>query len=255
MNQRLPNREVNWSQRSSMPQFSDLHERRPVAERMDDPDIDSQLLVQALKGIGRINKMSAPAGPIWRTLSALATQGPIRVLDVACGGGDIAMELARKAKRLNLPITIDGCDMSPTAVAFAQESAERRRADVRFFVLDAICGSIPSGYDVIYTTLFFHHLTNAQAKQMLSDMMSAAGSTLLISDLVRCRAGLILAYFGCHLLSRSPVVHFDGPSSVAAAFTIPEFHSLAASAGLVDYTIAPKWPFRFLFTCTKASKT
>ncbi len=42
----------------------------------------------------------------------------------------------------------------------------------------------------------------------------------------------MLAWIGCHLLSRSPIVRHDGPVSVAGAYTIPEVRELAERAGL-----------------------
>jgi len=70
----------------------------------------------------------------------------------------------------------------------------------------------------------------------------------LINDLVRCRAGLILARAGTRLLSCSDVVHVDGPRSVEGAFTMAEVLSLAEKAGLRNAVAQRRWPFRFLLT-------
>lgn len=48
------------------------------------------------------------------------------------------------------------------------------------------------------------------------------------------------------VLSRSKVVHFDGPQSVRAAFTLPEIRSLATRAGLQDIELRTSWPCRFV---------
>ena len=55
-----------------------------------------------------------------------------------------------------------------------------------------------------------------------------------------------LAQIGCQLLSRSPVVHFDGPQSVRAAFTETEAKKLAAEAGMKSCTTRRHWPERYL---------
>ncbi len=103
-------------------------------------------------------------------------------------------------------------------------------AAIRFSVLDVLNDPIPEGYDVVTCSLFLHHLDEAGAVALLSKMANAAGRLVLVNDLVRGRIGYVLAWVGCHLLSRSPIVRHDGPVSVAGAYTIPEV-SAAGGAG------------------------
>ena len=52
-------------------------------------------------------------------------------------------------------------------------------------------------------------------------MADAAGRIVLVNDLVRSLPGfLLLAYPAPRLLTTSAVVHYDGPQSVRAAFTL-----------------------------------
>ena len=60
--------------------------------------------------------------------------------------------------------------------------------------------------------------------------------------------GYGLAWIGCRLLSRSPMVHVDGPLSVQNAFTVDEARSLANKSGLQSARIVKHWPQRFLMT-------
>ena len=252
MNDRTDHHTSAWTTDAALPTFRDVRERRLVPERMDDPDIDPELHVQALKGIRRINAMSASASAIWPTLRGLAATKPIRVLDLACGSGDVAIALARKAQRAGLPMVIEGCDISPTAVQFATDTAKRKRIDARFFAFDVLHDELPQGYDVIYSSLFIHHLATPQVQQLLT-RMAAVAPTIIINDLIRCRIGLVLAYVACNALSLSPIVHFDGPCSVAAAFTIPEIRHVAQDAGLNQASVSWKWPYRYLLTYSKAN--
>src|SRR5437762_3169037 len=71
-------------------------------------------------------------------------------------------------------------------------------------------------------------------------------------DLRRGLGGLVLAHVACRLLTRSDVVHVDGPRSVEAAFTIAEARALAERAGLTGAVVGRRWPFRFLLTWEKA---
>jgi 2-polyprenyl-3-methyl-5-hydroxy-6-metoxy-1,4-benzoquinol methylase len=232
-----------------------IRERNVQPELMDQPDLDPSLHVHALRGLQRINIVSRSAAILWPTIAQLAQQvapRSVRVLDIACGGGDIAVALARRAKRSGLPIEVDGCDVSGRAIEEAQRRATDAAAqDVRFFRLDALEQPLPKGYDVLTSSLFLHHLSEEQAAHLLRRMAAAARRAVMICDLERSWLGYGLAWFGCRLLTRSPVVHVDGPRSVAAAFAVSEISSLAARSGLEGAVISHHWPERWLLAWRK----
>jgi 2-polyprenyl-3-methyl-5-hydroxy-6-metoxy-1,4-benzoquinol methylase len=188
---------------------------------------------------------------LWPPIAHLArlrndTSNPLRVLDLATGGGDVPISLARLAARDGLKVQIDGCDKSPHAVSFARSQALARGVEVRYFVLDVLREPVPQGYDIVSCSLFLHHLGETEAIELLVRMAFSARCLVLVDDLVRSRFGYLLAMVGCHLLSRSRVVHVDGPISVAAAYTPDEALSLAERAGLKGAVLTRHWPQRFL---------
>jgi len=223
---------------------------------MDQPDLAPEEHASALRGLGRINVLSRSDAILWPSIAALArTRGAheptVRVLDLASGGGDVPIALARRAARAGLNLHVEGCDISPRAVEYAQHQAERQGADVRFFVWDALSGSLPERYDIVTCSLFLHHLDEDAAVDVLRRMGEAAGHLVLVNDLIRSRYGYWLARVGCRLLSRSRVVHFDGPVSVEAAFTPAEAQALAERAGLRGVSVSRHWPQRFLLSWTR----
>jgi hypothetical protein len=133
-------------------------------------------------------------------------------------------------------------------VRYAQEQAAAWGAEVRFFTADALGEGLPGGYDAVVTSLFLHHLDEPQAVELLRRMAAAAGRLVLVNDLVRSRAGHVLAYVGSRLLSASAVVHTDGPRSVEGAFTLDEARQLAEQAGLHGAVVEKRWPCRYLLT-------
>src|SRR5262249_34239372 len=159
------------------------------------------------------------------------------VLDLATGAGDLPIRLWRWAQRACLALHIDGCDRNPDAIAYARQRADSERAAVTFFVCNAL-GPLPAGYDVLLSSLFLHHLEEDHAVSLLRRMAAAAACMILVNDLARSRAGLLLAYAGTRLLTRSAVVHTDGPRSVEGAFTLAEARILAQRAGLAGATVA-----------------
>jgi 2-polyprenyl-3-methyl-5-hydroxy-6-metoxy-1,4-benzoquinol methylase len=229
--------------------------RRLQPELMDQPDLDPALHVQALDGLKRINLVSRSAAILWPAIAELArdTARPtLRVLDIACGGGDNAVALAQHAARAKLSVEVHGCDVSECAI-----SQSRRRAvaaglsGLAFFRHDVLAQLLPNDYDVITASLFLHHLEEHQASKLLGCMAQAARRAVLVCDLQRSWLGYGLAWVGCRLLTRSPIVHVDGPRSVEAAFAAGEISSLAARSGLDGAIITHHWPQRWLLTWRK----
>ena len=50
---------------------------------------------------------------------------PLRVLDIAAGGGDVLIGIAKLAARHGVAIEAHGCDINPTAVEYAQNAAQQ----------------------------------------------------------------------------------------------------------------------------------
>lgn len=231
--------------------MSSLATRHREPELMDDPNIDQALHRQALVGLRRVNWISRTAATVWQPIQRLAQQTngePLRVLDIACGGGDVSISLAKRAAKSGLPIEVSGCDLSSTALDFARSEADRSAVAVNFFQADVIAAPLPSGYDIVTCSLFLHHLSDDSVVPVLQSMKQAARRMVIVSDLVRSRWGYAMCWCGVRLLTRCRVCHVDGPLSVRAAFTVRELQTLADRAELADATITKRWPQRMLLT-------
>lgn len=229
-----------------------LGERNRQPEWMDQIGIDAAAHDQALRGLRRINAFSGAAGSLFSQIKALAValdhSRPLRILDVACGGGDNTIALAERCRKGGLAVHIDGCDRSQQAVAIASRHAAGTHLSGTFFQADALDDPLPPDYDVILCSLFLHHLDEDAAVDLLRRMGQSCRHLVLVNDLIRSPLGYGLAWVGCRLLSRSPIVHFDGPVSVQGAFRMDEALVLAARAGLVGASVRRSWPERFLLS-------
>jgi 2-polyprenyl-3-methyl-5-hydroxy-6-metoxy-1,4-benzoquinol methylase len=227
--------------------------RVQAPELMDDPALAPERHVRALRALERVNRLSRAGGRVWTEVLELAREGrsPVRVLDVACGGGDILAAVAGRARRAGLDVVLHGCDASEVALAEA-----RRRAggdpSLAFFRADVLRDELPSGYHLVCCSLFLHHLEGAQAVALLRRLAGAAADRLLVQDLRRSRTGYLLARVVLRLLTTSDVARSDGATSVRAAFTVAEAEALCREAGLVAAEVRPCWPQRFTIRWRRA---
>jgi SAM-dependent methyltransferase len=240
--------------------FPDLKSRHLVPELMDDPNLppaDHQL---ALRGLRRINRFSGTVSYLSSTILDLARQvppvpkvpvtdkSPWVLLDIGCANGENLLAVYRQLAK-SIPVRCIGWDISPYAIQSAKalaSSAGLSEDQVRFEVVDALGQIDPTPQaDIVINSLFMHHFEESAVVSMLSRSAQLARVAVVADDLNRTRLGWFLAKTGCWLLSRSRVVHFDGPQSVRAAFTCTEIASIAKRAGLVDACLKKHWPERY----------
>ena len=261
-----------------------------LPELMDDPGLPEAEHLQALTALRRINALSFTAAGLAREVAALAaacvadrvpdcltvrdstvldstvldsTVLDFTVVDVACGGGDVTLDLAaRLARSSSVPprVHVIGIDMSPRAVARARSLAEDSfpagqagrtgAVSTEFTQHDIVAAGCPP-CDVAVSSLFLHHLEDDAAVAVLRSMAAAARMGIVISDLVRSGLGLALAVLGTTVLSGSRVARVDGPRSVRAARTPAEYRRLLDAAGLATASIRRTWPERVLLTWSR----
>ncbi|HQY88061.1 MAG TPA: methyltransferase domain-containing protein [Tepidisphaeraceae bacterium] len=222
--------------------------RRRVDELMDAPELPLDQHRHALAGLRRINAASGVANQLTREIVAWARRrnlSHVRLLDVACGGGDVPVNVARSLASLGISIDLTLVDRSPNALKEAAELARVSKIKVVTQVADATRAFPEDSFDIVTNTLFLHHLDEADVITSLKDMKRAA-RLLLVSDLRRSPLAWGFTWIGCRLVSRSSIVHFDGPVSVRGAWTIGEMKQMAMDAGLTGATIRRQWPFRML---------
>jgi 2-polyprenyl-3-methyl-5-hydroxy-6-metoxy-1,4-benzoquinol methylase len=225
-----------------------LAQRVREPEVMDQPGLDAARHAHALDALARVNRLSLTAGRVWREVRSLAREGlrPVRVLDIACGDGDVLLSLGRRARRHGVEVVLTGCDLSASALAKARERATSEAAEVRFVECDVLKDELPGTHHLTTSSLFLHHLDEAGAVRLLARMAEAAERMLLVQDLRRTRLGYILAWAALRVLTTSDVARRDGPLSVRSAFTIEEARALVRKAGLSGAAeVRPCWPERF----------
>jgi 2-polyprenyl-3-methyl-5-hydroxy-6-metoxy-1,4-benzoquinol methylase len=227
---------------------SSLARRRLEAERMDDPRTHPDALRRALAALSRVHRLSGTGFRLRSTLDRIAAgvpgNRPVRVLDVACGGGDAALDAAAWGARRRRRVEVVALDRSTTALTVVAERARRQGLGVVCREGDAV-QALPGGdFDLVFSSLFLHHLGDDAAVEVVRACASRAAH-VLVEDLRRSWSGLLLAHVTLRLVSRSRVAWHDGPASVRAGWRRAELEAVARRAGIPGATVRGVWPQRW----------
>ncbi|HLJ59584.1 MAG TPA: methyltransferase domain-containing protein [bacterium] len=237
-----------------MPMRTDA--RLPAQELMDDPACGEHELRQALRDLARINRSFGAhafvrayldrALPVWRAHRAHAT-APLRVLDVATGGGDVPAATARWAARRGVDVRVVAVDRHPTIVRLARE-ATARHPDISVVLADARALPFAAGsFDVGVCTLALHHMSDDDSAILLRELHRLARIGFLAVDLVRGRAGHTAVWLMTRL-SRSALIRHDGPLSVRRARSVGEYRQLVQASGVPGLRVSTLPLFRVSLT-------
>jgi SAM-dependent methyltransferase len=217
-----------------MPWPADRSRLRP--EWMDRPQADPADLRRSLAFIRRVNTLlgynRSTLGHLARFSRRWRRDGPVRILDVATGSGDLPRAIARWGGRRGFDVRVVGIDLHETTL---REAAALTPAaefpHVRFVRADALRLPFADGsFDYATTGMFLHHLDDAGAAAAVREMGRVASRGIVVSDLLRHRRAY--AWVTLFTLLSGPMVRHDARASVAQAFTRAEALRLRDRAGV-----------------------
>jgi ubiquinone/menaquinone biosynthesis C-methylase UbiE len=120
-----------------------------------------------------------------RTATLASLQNGDAVLDVGCGTGTLALEVARRVGQAGRVV---GIDPGAEQIARARAKAARRNAPIEFQV--GVIEQLPfpdQTFDVVLSTLMMHHLPAPLKRQGLAEIARVLkpGGRLVIADFTR----------------------------------------------------------------------
>lgn len=215
------------------PDFSRRANLTELTELMDEPCSRAELRA-CLHDLARVNRWLLAYRPLllWLDSLELARIGePVRILDVGCGYGDVLRRVERWAQERRIDVELTGIDLNPDAVAIAAEASDASSA-IQWVAADAFAYAAEKPPHLVVSSLFTHHLADAQVVRFLRWMEGRAEVGWFVGDLVRHptphRLFRLLAW-GTRL---HPFVQHDGPVSIERAFVPEDWRRMAAEAGL-----------------------
>ncbi len=204
-----------------------------AVEMMDLPGASPGELAHTLKDLAWINRWLGGTRLVRRRLACLLNgqSGPMHLLDVATGYADIPRAIVRWGRRRGLSLQIDALDHHQQILALAHR-ASGHYPEIRLQPGDALALPYPDGsFDCVLACLILHHMEGGDATALLHELYRVARRAVLVSDLRRGRWPFVATWAGLRVLSRSPLIHHDGPLSVRRGFLPEELLALAREAG------------------------
>lgn len=225
-----------------------LKNRSGEVEIMDDLNGQGAVVEQTLKELDIINNRLGGNKISLNALSELVRgrkSEVLKVADLGCGSGDMLNLLSQWALHNNYHFELTGIDANRFIVDYARQALKGIR-NVTFKVENILSREFTrQKFDIIHCCLFLHHFTDAELINLLDNFKKQSSLGIIINDLHRHW----LAYYSIKLLtylfSRSTMVKFDGPLSVARAFRKNELIELLEKAGIKNYQINWRWAFRW----------
>ena len=208
----------------------DLRSRdRDLRELMDEPDCDPRTLDRTFRRFAVVNALVSGWRAVWRThvVPALPANGRGRILDLGCGGGDLARSLVRWAASDGFDLEVVGADPDPRAIEAAERSTPRGVTFLRRSSDELVAAG--ERFDVVVSNHVLHHLGDDERDGFLADSEQLAVSRSLHSDIRRSAAAYRAYAVGSAFVSAGTFVRVDGLRSIRRSYTLPELRDVLPS--------------------------
>lgn len=229
-----------------------LDRRATGPELMDGSGFDEQQVADTFRYLVPVNRLFGGIRPalsfFGRESRTWDRSQTYRILDVGCGAGDLAIALAKWARRGGCQVQIDAVDSHPAVVRLARQ---RCQAYPEIVVSRREALHLQgAGHHYVHASQFLHHFPDEQVVPLLVHLLGLCQHKLVVSDLVRSP----LAYLATWVftLVASPVFRHDARLSVKRGFKHTEVEDLLRDGGFSDFCLESHFFYRFLLIMNKA---
>jgi 2-polyprenyl-3-methyl-5-hydroxy-6-metoxy-1,4-benzoquinol methylase len=221
-----------------------LRVRATTDELMDADDLDAAIYGEVLHDLATVNSVTLARRPTLSFLDRVkkAHKGPLKILDVGYGDGDMLRRIARWAKASGIDTHLVGIDLNPNSAAAAARSTP---VSLRIDYLTGDYADLAGqGWDVILSSLVAHHMTQGQLSAFLRFMEKEARVGWLVNDLHRHGFAWLGFPILAWLMRCHPIVRHDGQLSIARSYRPREWKPLLDEAGIKRARVFRAFPFR-----------
>lgn len=186
-----------------------------------------------LRDLEKVNRMVGAYPPTLNWPEQFAPLGgpPLHIVDVGCGGGDMLRRIEAWSRQHGIAVRLTGIDLNPYAARAAREFTPEDSA-IEWVTGDAFSYQPATAVDLVISSLFTHHLPDAEIVRFLRWMEQTARRGWFINDLHREK----VPYYGfialAWVMRWHRFVRHDGPVSIRRSFRRADWERYCAAAGL-----------------------
>lgn len=225
---------------------ADGSDRPVLSEWMDEPCSYADLR-GCLVDLARVNRITLAHRPTltWlrQVIRLLRPAGPVRIVDIGCGGGDMLRHIETWAARRNLEVRLTGLDSNPLAIRAAREFTP---ASSRIWWVVGEAERLSEPADIIISSLLTHHLPDDAIPPYFAWMERTARLGWFVNDLRRSRISSTGFFLLAHILRLHSFVRHDGVISIRRAFLPDDWKRYFAAANVSpdQVRVFRCWPAR-----------
>ncbi len=203
-----------------------------LREAMEDPACDRARLQATYAQFAVLNRWLSGWRRVYRRHVRPLSGGGASLLDVGCGGGDLARRLAAWSAACGAPLRVTAIDPDPRAVAFALGRPGAAGVEVRQATLPDLAEA-GERFDFVISNHVLHHLDEDELQRFLRASAEVARLAAIHND-VR-RSGLAFAAFApLRLAFPGSFLVPDGLRSIRRAYRPGELARLAPAGWRVE---------------------
>lgn len=212
-------------------------------EEMDRADCDPVKLERTYAQFPLINKVVSGWHAVYRQRikPLLSSTADTTLLDIGCGGGDIAAALARWAARDGLRLAITAIDPDARAIDFARRHHARSNVEFRSVHSSELVAE-GAVFDVVISNHLLHHLGQTELDVLLRDSERLARRVALHGDIARSPLAYALFSVGTLPFFPGSFIRRDGLTSIRRSYRAPELRAAVPA----DWQVEPAMPWRYL---------
>jgi 2-polyprenyl-3-methyl-5-hydroxy-6-metoxy-1,4-benzoquinol methylase len=233
----------------------DTKYRSQEPEIMDNFSLEGEELRAALDQIARINQFLGGNTVILHALKQLLKKtdrnGPIRIVDIGCGNGDMLRMLATYGQKNNLNFQLIGIDANDFTINYAKTQSVTY-PNIEYVCVDIFSDDFTSlTYDIALCTLTLHHFTNEEILNIITTFNNNATIGVVVNDLHRSKIAYGLFEIICTVFKLNRMSRQDGLVSILRGFKKKDLEDFSREVQLQNYTINWKWAFRYQWIIAK----
>lgn len=230
--------------------------RSSEQEKLDDLNLHGEPLYKALQSLEWVNRWFGNHRSVIKAMHRIYKnkERPLRIIDLGCGGGDLALAVARSLRQHKIEFNITGIDGNANSLRYAKKKCASC-SEINFLqadILDKQFSIAPC--DILISSHFMYHFTTDALVDFLKNNISAISTAIIFSELIRNRLAMRLFTFSSFLLPVSKLAREDGLLAIKRSFCKKEWLAVLKQAGIGTYRLRRVPLFRILLTICPVTK-